>query len=319
MEKKYIVGVDLGGTTVKLAFLTEEGDIVTKWEIPTNKKDSGKYIASDIAKAIKQKQNELNCDLLSIGMGVPGPVDFENGVVINGVNIGWVNFPIKKELQNESGLSVVVDNDANIAALGEMWKGAGNGAKDVVAVTLGTGVGGGVIANGKIVHGKKAAAGEIGHITSVISGGAPCNCGKMGCLETIASATGIARIAIEKIKESDMKGALAEYYQKNGEVSAKEVFAFYNTDEIAREVVEEISLHLGFALANVANTLNPEKIVIGGGVSKAGNDLLKSVDKYFKKFAFSVVAESTSLSIATLGNDAGVVGAAWLAKETYNK
>ncbi|MDZ5471004.1 ROK family glucokinase (plasmid) [Bacillus sp. 31A1R] len=321
MNEKWLVGVDLGGTTTKLAFINYYGEIIHKWEIPTDNSDEGKNITINIAKSIDQTLEELEqhkSKLIGIGMGAPGPVNYSTGVVYNTVNLGWRdNYPLKDLLEVETGLPAWIDNDANCAALGEMWKGAGEGAKDLVCVTLGTGVGGGVISNGNIVQGVSGAAGEIGHITAVPVGGAPCNCGKTGCLETIASATGIVRIATEKLESANQTttGELVSLFNTNGKVSAKDVFdTAKNSDSIAIETIEDVSHHLGLALANIANTLNPETIVIGGGVSKAGDILLNKVKSNFERFAFPRVKESTSLAIATLGNDAGVIGAAWLMK-----
>jgi glucokinase len=324
MAEKWIVGVDLGGTTTKLAFISTYGEIVHKWEIPTDKSDGGKNITTNIAKSIDRKLEELEqpkSKLIGIGMGAPGPVNLESGIIYEAVNLGWENeYPLQDLLEAETSLPAVIDNDANCAALGEMWKGAGNGAKDLVCVTLGTGVGGGVIANGDIVHGISGAAGEIGHLTTKPVGGAPCNCGKTGCLETIASATGIVRIAKEKLAEKENTGELAKRYAQNGTITAKDVFdCARNHDSLANEIIDEVAYHLGLALANVANTLNPEKIVLGGGVSKAGEALLKPVNDYFKKFAFPRVAVSTEILLATLGNDAGVIGAAWLVKNKMNQ
>lgn len=318
MAEKWLVGVDLGGTTTKLAFINYYGEIIHKWEIPTDNSEEGKNITINIAKAIDHKLEELDLSkdkIIGIGMGAPGPVNLATGVVYNTVNLGWKdNYPLKDLLEVETSLPVIIDNDANCAALGEMWKGAGNGAKDLVCVTLGTGVGGGVIANGDIVQGVSGAAGEIGHITSVPFGGAQCNCGKTGCLETIASATGIVRQALENV-QSGGEGVLSDLYKENGFITAKDVFdSSRNGDEASLLVVNETAMHLGLALANIANTLNPEKIVLGGGVSKAGDVLLKPVIENFVKFAFPGVKESTVIDIATLGNDAGVIGAAWLAK-----
>ncbi|MFE8702477.1 ROK family glucokinase [Cytobacillus sp. FJAT-54145] len=320
MTEKWLVGVDLGGTTTKLAFINYYGEIIHKWEIPTDNSDEGKNITINIAKAIDQKLNEIGQSkdkLLGIGMGAPGPVDYSTGIIYNTVNLGWKdNYPLKDLLEVETSLPAFIDNDANCAALGEMWKGAGDGAKDLVCVTLGTGVGGGVIANGNIVQGISGAAGEIGHITSVPEGGAPCNCGKKGCLETVASATGIVRIATERVKNGST-GKLYEIFEKDKKVTAKDVFdCAREQDPIALEVIEEVSFHLGLALANLGNTLNPEKIVLGGGVSKAGDILLQSVQKNFDKFSFSRVKESTKIAVATLGNDAGVIGAAWLMRNS---
>ncbi|MFP5113597.1 ROK family glucokinase [Bacillaceae bacterium C204] len=323
MSKKWIVGVDLGGTTTKLAFITNDGEIIHKWEIPTDNANEGKNITINIAKAIDEKLKELGQtkdNLIGIGMGAPGPVNYEKGIVLNVVNLGWPNnYPLKDSLETATLLPAAIENDANCAALGEMWMGAGNGAKDLVCVTLGTGVGGGVIAGGKVVQGINGAAGEIGHITAIPFGGAPCNCGKTGCLETVASATGIVRLArmeLAKGSPSELTDKIAE----NGTFTAKDVFdAARNRDELAQTVLNEVSFHLGFVLASIANTLNPEKIVLGGGVSKAGDILLNPVKSNFEQFAFSAVRDSTKLALATLGNDAGVLGAAWLIKNQLNQ
>lgn len=319
MEGKWFVGVDLGGTSVKIAFIQEDGEILHKWEIPTDKSDQGKNILPDIAESIHKKIVELGETkekLLGIGMGAPGAVDKEKGIIYEAVNLGWPkNYPIVTLLGDLSGLPVEIDNDANCAALGEMWKGAGNGAKDIACVTLGTGVGGGIIVNGDIVQGVKGAAGEIGHITIIPEGGAPCNCGKTGCLETVASATGIVRIAKDAIIKYDGESTLKDLYKAEGSIAAKDVFdCMSQGDSLSKEVIDHITLQLGLVLANIGNVLNPQKIVIGGGVSKAGDLLLNPLKKYFKQFAYSAVAASTELTIATLGNDAGILGAAWLAK-----
>ncbi|PGY13830.1 MULTISPECIES: ROK family glucokinase [unclassified Bacillus (in: firmicutes)] len=323
MSRKWIVGVDLGGTTTKLAFVTTEGEIVHKWEIPTDNSNEGQNITGNIAKAIDEKlaeHDQLKSNLLGIGMGAPGPVNYEKGIVLNVVNLGWPdNYPLKDRLEAATSLPAAIENDANSAALGEMWMGAGAGAKDLVCVTLGTGVGGGVIVGGKVVQGINGAAGEIGHITAIPSGGAPCNCGKTGCLETVASATGIVRLAKVELAKG-LKGELSEKLAENSSITAKDVFdAARNSDELAKSILDEVSFHLGFVLASIANTLNPEKIVLGGGVSKAGDILVDPVKNNFEKFAFSPVRDSTKLALATLGNDAGVLGAAWLIKNKLNQ
>ena len=186
MEEKWLVGVDLGGTTTKIAFVSYYGEIIHKWEIPTDVTNEGQNIIVDIAKSIDAKLEEYGkpkSEVLGVGMGAPGPINSSNGAIYEAVNLGWKHeYPLKDLLEMETSLPAAVNNDANCAAIGEMWKGAGNGAKDLVCVTLGTGVGGGVIANGAIVQGVSGAAGEIGHITVVPEGGAPCNCGKHCCL-----------------------------------------------------------------------------------------------------------------------------------------
>lgn len=324
MEEQWIAGVDLGGTTTKIAFVTMDGEIVHKWEIPTDHSNEGEYITVNIGKSINEKLSQLGLTkdvLAGVGMGAPGPVNYQTGVILNAVNLGWKdNFPLKDALETAVSIPATVENDANCAALGEMWTGAGNGAKDLVCVTLGTGVGGGVIANGNIVPGVNGAAGEIGHITAIPFGGAPCNCGKTGCLETVASATGIVRLAMEGLADGDAKGELARIFAEKTKLTAKDVFdAAKNGDQSALKVLNEVAFHLGLVLANIANTLNPEKIVLGGGVSKAGRILLDAVNQNFEKFTFSAVRNSTELALATLGNDAGVIGAAWLIKNKLKK
>ncbi|MEB1809314.1 MAG: ROK family glucokinase [Bacillaceae bacterium] len=318
MEERWLVGVDIGGTTIKLAFVTEDGELVTKWEIPTDKSENGHRIPSDIAKSIDQKLLEINSHkekLLALGVGAPGPVNFTDGSIEVAVNLGWEHFPLKALLEKDTALPVVVDNDANLAALGEMWKGAGAGANDMIFVTLGTGVGGGIISNGKIVHGLNGAGGEIGHITSVIKDGADCNCGKQGCLETIASATGIVRLALEEVSTTTEPTRLRDVFEQTQTLTAKDVLDLAKEgDGTAKKVIDEVTLHLGLALANLANGLNPEKIVIGGGVSKAGDTILAPIQEYFERFAFPRVSDGIDITIATIGNDAGVIGAAWLAK-----
>ncbi|WP_088041733.1 ROK family glucokinase [Bacillus sp. EAC] len=316
--EKMIVGVDLGGTSIKLALLTNDGDFIEKWEVPTDKSESGKHIPKTISNAIDTKLKELNKtknDVAGIGIGAPGSVRLEDGLIFAAVNLGWENFPLKAILEEESGIPVIVDNDANIAAVGEMWKGAGAGARDVVMVTLGTGVGGGVIVNGLVAHGISGAAGEIGHTTVQLENGVLCNCGKVGCLETISSATGIARIANEKVQSTSKETVLKEISSQR-ELTTKDVFDAYSQgDGVAEEIVNHVMKYLALVLAGVGNTLNPENIIIGGGVSNAGDLLIKPLKNYFDQFAFTTVRESTKLSIAKLGNDAGAIGAAYLVKK----
>ncbi|NPC93308.1 ROK family glucokinase [Bacillus sp. WMMC1349] len=317
MNENWLVGIDLGGTTVKLAFVSACGEVKHKWEIPTDK--SGETVTTSIAKAIDSKLNEIGKPkqiLKWIGMGAPGPVDTETGIVYKTTNMGWENYPLKEHLEAETGLPVVIENDANLAALGEMWKGAGNGAKDLILVTLGTGVGGGIIVNGEVVHGKNGAGGEIGHICSVAEGGATCNCGRSGCIETIASATGIVRIAEETIAASDCETCLA----KNTPLTARDIFkAAEQNDLVALKVVEYVTHYLGIVLAGLTSSLNPSKILIGGGVSKAGEFLRSKVEKSFEKHVFPRAGEAVDIVIASLGNDAGVIGGAWIAKNAWLK
>ncbi|MFJ8245483.1 ROK family glucokinase [Peribacillus asahii] len=319
---KWLVGVDLGGTSTKLAFINTSGEIIYKWQVVTDISENGVHIIPNIVKEIDAKLAELKkkrSELLGIGMGAPGPVRSESGSVYEAINLGWRNYPLKDVLEKKTLLPVVIDNDANMAALGEMWKGAGQGAKDLVCITLGTGVGGGVIANGQVVHGASGAAGEVGHITVVTENGAPCNCGHTGCLETVASATGIVRLAKGALTKKKIS-LLQEKMNEGNLLSAKLVFeCAAEGDKLSLEIIEQTSHYLGMALAHIGNLLNPEKIVIGGGVSKAGDLLINSVRTVFQKHAFKRVSKSTEILQATLGNNAGVIGAAWLIKNQLDK
>ncbi|SDB99255.1 glucokinase [Pelagirhabdus alkalitolerans] len=315
--KKYLFGVDIGGTTIKLGIISTEGHIIDKWEITTKKGDQSDQIPNDIWEALSLKMNDHQIDknqVLGIGAGAPGFVMTETGVIAQAVNLGWIDFPLGELLKNLSGLPVYIDNDANIAALGENWLGSGDLAENLVAITLGTGVGGGIIANGQIVSGTNGMAGEIGHMTMQYNG-APCNCGRNGCLETIASATGIARITNERIDKYP-NSILRDIRSLKGKVTAKDVFdAYKESDELATEVVNHITDVLGLAISNIATIVNPSKIVVGGGVSKAKDALLVPLEAAYKRYALPRIVEGSSFTIASLGNDAGIIGGAYLVKQ----
>ncbi len=305
---KYCFGVDVGGTTVKLGFFDTEGNLLEKWEIPTRTEDNGKEILPDIAASILDKLKEREVDrreIAGVGIGTPGPVDGE-GTVYNAVNLGWGTFSVKNVLQSLLNIPVEAGNDANVAALGEMWKGGGQGHKNLVAVTLGTGVGGGIIVNGKILSGATGAAGEIGHIHVMDGEEEACNCGNHGCLEQYTSATGIVRLAKRRLAADDKPSALRTYEN----FSAKTVWdAVKNGDELAIEVAERFGEILGKALADIAGVVNTEIFVIGGGVSKAGPILLDYIQKNYTPYVFEG-SRGALFALATLGNDAGIYGAA---------
>lgn len=306
---QYVFGVDIGGTTVKLGYFDTEGNVLDKWEIPTRKEDNGSRILPDVAASIEKKIKDAGIDrkdVVGVGVGAPGPVD-SKGVIYKTANLGWGVFSIKETLENILKLPVMAGNDANVAALGEMWKGGGQGYKDLVVVTLGTGVGGGIIINGKIVTGSNGAGGEIGHIHVTDSVDKPCNCGNTGCLEQVASATGVVYLANKKLASCDTPSVL-----RDGEVSAKSVFdAVKAGDAVAQEIAEEFGRYLGLACANIAGVVDPQVFVIGGGVSKAGKILFDYIEKYYKKYAFPSCKDA-KFALATLGNDAGIYGAAKL-------
>ncbi len=306
--KKYIFGVDLGGTSVKLGLFDKDGKLIEKWEIPTRKEENGKYILEDIAQTIlkKAKEKKISEEIIGIGIGVPGPVR-EDGVVKGCVNIGWEEINVTEELEKKTGYPVKAGNDANVAALGELWQGGGKGFQNLVMVTLGTGVGGGIILNGKILAGVNGAAGEIGHMPVVYEETEYCNCGKKGCLEQVASASGIVK-EMKKILASSTKDSVL----RNQQISAKAVFdAIKEKDELAQEAGERLGKYLGIALAHITAVIDPEIIVIGGGVSKAGDVLLELIQKYYMEKAF-LPSRSVKFALATLENDAGIYGAAKL-------
>ena len=306
---KYCFGVDIGGTTVKLGLFTTDGEIVDKWEIKTRTENQGEAVLPDIAEALREKLEEKKIgrdEVEGIGVGVPAPVNAE-GVVQNTANLGWGYKEVKREMEELSGMRAEIGNDANVAALGEMWLGAGKGRKNIVMVTLGTGVGGGIIIDGKPLVGAHGAGGEIGHLCVNYEETDHCGCGNTGCLEQYASATGITRLANIRLAKDDAKSVLREQ-----EVSAKTVFdAVKAGDAVAKEIAEEFGKYLGHAMANLAAVADPSAIVIGGGVSKAGEVLIEYVEKNFKERTF-FANKDTEFVLATLGNDAGICGAAKL-------
>ena len=305
---KYCFGVDVGGTTVKLGLFTVEGELLDKWEIKTYTENEGERILPDVAEAIKGKIAEKLLkaeEICGIGVGVPAPVD-KNGAIERAANVGWMAKEIKKELEELTGFPCVIGNDANVAALGEMWKGAGEGEKDLIMVTLGTGVGGGIIINGEIAPSHRGVGGELGHITVNPDEEATCNCGNHGCLEQYASATGVVRIANKLLAASKEESSLRTLET----VTAKDVFdAAKAGDHLAVEAVEVLGKYLGLVVANVALTVDPDVFVIGGGVSKAGQVLIDVITKYYHNFAKIIGDNKAKVVLAKLGNDAGMYGA----------
>ena len=304
--KKYAFGVDIGGTTIKMGLFETTGELLEKWEIPTRTEDNGVNILPDIAAEVEKKLAEKSIDksdVEGIGVGVPGPVD-DDGTVFKCVNLGWGVFNVQIELNSLTELKVKVGNDANVAALGEMWQGGGKGYKNIVMVTLGTGVGGGVIINEKIVSGSNGAGGEIGHINMKENEKETCGCGNHGCLEQYASATGIVRTTKKYLEDHpDVETAL-----RDDEVTAKAILdCAKQGDEVAEKMVDRTAKILGRGLAQIACVVNPQVFVIGGGVSKAGGMLIEKVQNYYQQYAFHA-AKHTYFKIADLGNDAGIYG-----------
>ncbi|MDE1549731.1 ROK family glucokinase [Jeotgalibaca caeni] len=317
MSKK-ILGIDLGGTSVKLAILTEEGEIQQKWSIQTNILNEGSEIVPDIIDSIRHhlKLYQMTTDeFIGIGMGSPGAINLADGSVTGAFNLNWKEtVEVKKQIVDAIGLPFFIDNDANVAALGEKWRGAGNDDDHVVFLTLGTGVGGGIIANGQLVRGTAGSGGEVGHIT-VDPEGIDCTCGKKGCLETVASASGVLNLTRRYAELYAGDSELKRLIDDGSEVTSKVVFDLAKEgDDLANIVVDRFAFYLGLACSHLGNILNPKHIVIGGGVSNAGEFLMKKVEAYFLQFTFPNVQQTTSIKIAELGNDAGVIGAGYLAK-----
>lgn len=307
------IGVDVGGTSVKIGLFETTGQLLDKWEVKTRKEEGGKYILPDVAQSIRAKMEEkglsLKEDLAGVGLGVPGPV-LPDGYVEVCVNLGWHDVNPQKELSSLlDGIEVKSGNDANVAALGEMWQGGGKGYKDLVMITLGTGVGGGVIIDEKIIAGRHGLGGEIGHIHVRDEEREHCNCGGVGCVEQICSATGLAREARRKMAAGDKPSALRRF---GDSVTAKNVLdAAKEGDELANEVMEVAGHYLGLTLAMAVMMVDPEIFVIGGGVSRAGQFLIDVIQKHYEHFT-PISKHKGKLGLATLGNDAGIYGAARL-------
>lgn len=314
-DMKYAVGVDVGGTFIKFGLVNEEGVIVAKDKIPTRKEDVDPMLYYDIRDAvyaILDKAGVDRSDCLGIGIGLPGVVLSDGQMLgLTNINIGAVN--IVKIMEEITGMHVRAANDANLAALGEMWVGGGRGYKDIVLLTLGTGLGGGVVVNGEVLFGTNGAGGEIGHLPIVEPEDEPesCGCGKHGCLEQYASATGMVRMARRVLAANDKPSALRDME----DLSAKNIKAAAREgDELAVEVIERVGKILGKGLAMVACVTNPQAFILGGGVAQEGEIVAETTKKYFQKYCY-FPAKDTPIVLATLGNDAGLIGAARLAME----
>lgn len=298
-------GVDLGGTTVKIAVFNKNGEILSKWEIPTVTENNGAQILPDIADSLLEYCKEKGISkesVIGLGIGVPGAVD-RTGVVASCDNLGWGRTDVVQVLRNLTDFPVKACNDANAAALGEAWK--GNGCDNMVFITLGTGIGGGIVVDGKPLHGTTGGAGEVGHMVLNRNETQPCNCGKYGCVEQYCSATGIVRMATDYLAESAEASSLRDAEK----LTAKAVFdAAADGDSVAQAVLEQVYAYMAEFIANICIVLNPEQVVIGGGVSKAGEPLLAGIRKNFPKYVYHPNG-NVEFKLAKLGNDAGVYGA----------
>ena len=308
-------GVDLGGTTVKIAYFDENGTMLTKWEIPTVTSGGGSQILPDIAASIRQfiAQKTINpADIIGVGIGVPGPVNGK-GIVNKCVNLGWGVFNIAEDLSRLVGFPVKAGNDANVAALGEYWKGGGKDCDNMVCVTLGTGVGGGSAVEGNLLHGTHGSGAEIGHMVLNREETEHCGCGKCGCVEQYCSATGIVRLATRALAVSEDDSKL----RRCNPLTCKDIFDCGRAgDPLATKILDQYYAYLGEFLADVCNVIDPEAVVLGGGVSKAGQMLLDGTRPYFDKYVFHA-ASGARFALASLGNDAGAYGAFKLALDAF--
>lgn len=311
-----LLGIDLGGTTTKFAIMKPQGEIQQRWSIQTDVLNDGNNIIPNIIDSINhhlQLYQMSSKQFQGIGIGTPGSVDYQTGTVDSAFNLNWDRpMALKEQIELHTNIPVQVENDANVAALGERWLGAGKNSDNVAFVTLGTGVGGGIIINGQIIHGQGGSAGEIGHMT-INPQGYRCTCGKKGCLETVASATGIVHVARDYAQEYAGNSELKASLDNGDDLTAKDVFDLAKqNDPLALKVTSAVCDQLGLALSIVAVTINPQYIIIGGGVSNAGDFLLQRVQESYNRYVFSSVKKTTTLTLATLGNEAGVIGAASL-------
>jgi glucokinase len=309
MEKKYIVGVDLGGTKINTALVNLEGSIVKEVTVKTEADKGEDVVMEKLLKTIDEVLEGINLDeVKSIGIGSPGPLDIEKGLIVYTPNLPFKNFNIVEPVKKKYELDTYLDNDANVATLSEFMFGAGKGTKNMVFITVSTGIGGGAIINGGLFRGSTSNALEIGHIT-VMKGGPRCGCGNTGCAEALASGTAIMKRAKEAL-ESKVETALRDYE----EITAREVFLEAEKgDKVSKDILNESLSYLGIAVANIANTLDPDKIVIGGGVSEAGKIVFDKIEEEMERRCLRTIYDHCNVEKALLGGKAGVLGAAALA------
>lgn len=319
-DKKYIVGVDLGGTTIKVGVVPYDGGTVLGLRsMPTNSDHGAKFVVDRMVEMIRACMRDASREadipeggIIGIGLGSPGPLDRKTGTVIETPNLGWRNFPLRDLIANSIGLPAELDNDANCATIGEWWMGAGKGTRTLIGVTLGTGIGGGIVLDGRVFHGAADVAGEVGHMT-IDSTGRKCKCGNYGCLEAYASGPAIAARAIEGLETGEPSLLASLVGDDLSRLTAETVYeAIIAGDVYAKEVMRETAKFLGAGLANLINILNPEMVVISGGVTQAGEHLFEPLRAQIRRRAFRHAEESCQIVSTTLEGMAGVIGAAYM-------
>ena len=315
--RELVIGIDLGGTSAKLAIIRNTGEIIEKWRVPTNTRDSGAMIIPDIIQSLKQEISKLGIDysdIMGIGMGAPGAINRQKGTVSGAYNLNWIEEQaVKSAFETSVGLPFYIDNDANVAALGEKWLGSGDDLANIVFMTLGTGVGGGVIATNQLLTGNHGCAGEIGHLHVSDNPIFQCTCGNQGCLESVASATGMIHLSKYLGEKYEGNSQLKCLVLEGETVTVKEVFdAAKAQDPFGLIVLDTFAAYIGLACSHITNLLDPDKIIIGGGIASAGDILLSSIFETYNKYTFPKARDKERLALASLGNDAGVLGAAYL-------
>lgn len=312
MEQRWYIGVDIGGTAIKVGICNAKGELLHRFEGPTEASKGADHLVDNIVSYVRRIIEQADYkweDVAGVGVGMAGFLDIPNGFVKLSPNIGLRDFPLQENLEAKLGINVKINNDANVAALGEAWSGAGAGRDHIVCLTLGTGVGGGVIIDGKIYQGFSGVAGELGHMAVVPDLEAvQCGCGQMGCLETVSSATGVIRMANDAVERGDKTslGLLKD-------ITAKDVFdAAKAGDEVAQRIVQRAAHYLGKSIALIAVIINPQRFIFGGGMSRAGDILFDAIKENFNTYTSDIVRDGVDIVPAVLGNDAGVIGAAGL-------
>ncbi len=322
-DGRYIVGVDLGGTSINVGVVPYDGGPVLGMRSEPTRADKGpKFVVDRVVDMIRETMRDAQKEagvaedeFLGIGLGSPGPLDRRTGTVIDTPNLGWRNFPLRDLISNAVGLDAELDNDANVAALGEWWQGAGQGISMLVGLTLGTGIGGGIVLDGKVFHGISDVAGEVGHMT-IDSTGRRCNCGNYGCLEAYASGPAIAARAVEGLQSGEPSLLPSMVKGELSRITAETVYeAVVAGDEYAKEVMRDTAKFLGTGIANLINILNPEMVTISGGVTRAGDRLLEPLKKEVRRRAFSHAADNCKIVTSTLGSMVGVIGAACMFRQ----
>jgi glucokinase len=317
-RKRYIVGVDLGGTNIVAGAMTEDGsEIHGVRSIPTNSTVGDEGVAGRMVSLVEEVIAETEratgatrTDFIGVGVGAPGPLDREHGIVIIAPNLGWKDFPLRQRMQDRLSLPTSLDNDANCATFGEWWQGAARGARNVVGLTIGTGIGGGLILNGALYHGSSHMAGEVGH-TTIDMNGRYCKCGNYGCLEAYASGPAIATRAREVLVREGMKSAIRDMVSGRLEdITAQTVYeAAKGGDQLASEIVRDTGRYLGAGIANLLNIFNPDRVVIAGGVTAAGDALFVPLKAEVRRRAFTPAVNAAEIVAGQLPGTAGVVGA----------